>query len=76
MKAPTWAKADAGKRSSSKAARVAALYLCREEIRGMVKTELAAALGVSRQTLDRDLALLAQVAEDIERIKSILAGEQ
>lgn len=42
----------------------------------MVKTELAAALGVSRQTLDRDLALLAQVAEDIERIKSILAGEQ
>ncbi len=57
-----------------KAARLAALLLLRQEGRlpDLPKTEIAAALGISRWTLDRDLATLDQVTADYERFKLAL----
>jgi len=71
--APRWARDTAAERVQHKAARIAALYLMRDRLHAAPKTELAAALGVSRWTLDRDLAALAEVAEHVERITAALA---
>lgn len=71
-KAPRWARATQAERVQHKAARIAALYLLSDRLHAAPKTELAAALGVSRWTLDRDLAALAEVAEHVEHITATL----
>lgn len=74
MNPPDWADRQEQERAPLKAARLAALFRLREEGRfpDLPKTEIAAALGISRWTLDRDLATLDQVAVDYERFRLAL----
>lgn len=74
MNAPDWAERLEQERAPLKAARLAALLRLRAEglLPDLPKTSIAAALGVSRWTLDRDLATLDQVAADYERFKLAL----
>lgn len=80
MNTPDWAARQEQERAAVKAARLAALWLLRGE--GLLpeapKTEVAAALGVSRWTLDRDLATLPDVADHYGRYRAALValGEQ
>ena len=74
-RAPRWARTTAAERVAHKAARIAALYLMRDRLDAAPKTELAAALGVSRWTLDRDLAALPEVAAHVERMTQLLEQE-
>lgn len=71
-RAPRWARTTQAERVEHKAARIAALYLLSGELGGVPKTDLAAALGVSRWTLDRDLAALPDVAAHVERMTALL----
>lgn len=73
-RAPKWAHSRHSAQDISKAARIMALYLMRAEIADVPKTHLAAALGISRWTLDRDLATLPEVEEHIEKIKRMLSA--
>ena len=73
--APKWAKQDR-ERSESKAARIAALYLCRDALGTVVKTDLARSLGISRWTLDRDLAAAGEVGGLIETIIQTIEAER
>lgn len=70
MNAPKWAKGrrQGEKSELSRAARVAALYAIREQMPNAPKTEIAKALGISRWTLDRDLATLAETDANINAI--------
>jgi len=70
-RAPRWAQRTAAERVQEKAARIAALYLV-GDLDSVPKLDLAAALGVSRWTLDRDLAALPEVAAHVERITALL----
>lgn len=74
MNSPAWADRQEQERAPLKAARLAALFLLQQERRfpDLPKTEIAAALGISRWTLDRDLATLDQVAMDYERYRLAL----
>lgn len=74
MNSPAWAGRQEQDRAPLKAARLAALFLLRQEGRfpDLPKTEIAAALGISRWTLDRDLATLEQIAADYERFRVAL----
>lgn len=74
MNAPDWAERQEQERAPLKAARLAALLLLRQEGRfpDLPKTEIAEVLGVSRWTLDRDLATLDLVVADYERFKLAL----
>ena len=71
-RAPAWAQRNAAERVEHKAARIAALYLLVDRLGGLPKTELAAALGISRWTLDRDLAALSEVAVHVQRMTGII----
>lgn len=71
-RAPRWAQRTAAERVEQKAARIAALHLLGGELGDVPKIDLAAALGVSRWTLDRDLAALPEVAAHVERITALL----
>ena len=71
-RAPAWARKTRAERVEHKAARIAALYLLADRLGEMPKTELAAALGISRWTLDRDLAALPEVAAHVERMTAIV----
>lgn len=72
-RAPAWARDTAAERVQHKAARIAALHLLADRLADVPKTELAAALGVSRWTLDRDLAARPEVAAQLARITAALA---
>ena len=74
MNPPPWAERQEQERAPVKAARLAALLHLRAEglLPDTSKTEIADALGVSRWTLDRDLATLDQVTEQYERFKLAL----
>lgn len=74
-RAPKWALDRRSDQDSSKAARIAALYLLREEITDVPKTHLAAALGISRWTLDKDLAALQETAGYMEKMQALLQEE-
>ena len=74
-RAPKWALDRRSDQDSSKAARIAALYLLREEIADVPKTHLAAALGVSRWTLDKDLAAMQETAGYMEQMQALLQEE-
>ena len=71
-RAPAWAQRNAAERVEHKAARIAALHLLADRLSGIPKPELAAALGISRWTLDRDLAALPEVAAHVERMAAIV----
>lgn len=71
-RAPRWARNTADERAEHKSARLAALYLLRDQLGDVPKIELAAALSVSRWTLDRDLAALTEVAAHVQRITALL----
>ena len=60
---PPWAARQEQERSPVKAARLVALLWLREQglLLDASKTEIAEALGVSRWTLDRDMAMLDYV---------------
>lgn len=73
--APAWAQRQQSERAETKAAHLVALMLVRDELDGIVKTRLAAALGISRWTLDRYLASLPEVEERVARIRRALADE-
>src|SRR5690606_39434517 len=66
-KAPRWATRQKAERVELKAARLAALYLLRDELGSTPKTHLAEALGISRWTYDRLLASLPAVDANIDR---------
>ena len=74
MNAPDWAERQEQERAPLKAARLAALLLLRQEGRfpDLPKTEIADALGVSRWTLDRDLAAVDHLVDHYERFKLAL----
>ena len=74
-RAPKWALDRRSEQDSSKAARIAALYLLREEIADVPKTHLAAALGISRWTLDKDLAAMQETAGYMEKMREALQEE-
>jgi len=74
-RAPKWALDRRSEQDSSKAARIAALYLMREEIADVPKTHLAAALGISRWTLDKDLAAMQETAGYMEKMQKALREE-
>lgn len=59
-------------RENTRAARVAALYILAEarQLPDIPKTRLAEGMGISRWTLDKDLATVAEVREIIGRILS------
>ncbi len=74
MNPPEWADRQEQERAPLKAARLAALFQLRAENRfpDLPKTEIAASLGISRWTLDRDLATLDLVAADYKRFRQAL----
>lgn len=72
IKAPKWSTTLVHNRTELKAARMTALYLHRDSLHGIAKTEVAKALGVSRWTLDKDLASLERVAVHIEALEKSL----
>lgn len=72
---PKWPDKRISQQDSSKAARIVALYLMRDRLGNVPKTHLAAALGVSRWTLDRDIAALSEVFEYVEKYKAVLREE-
>jgi predicted DNA-binding transcriptional regulator YafY len=74
MNTPDWAERQEQERAPLKASRLAALFWLRQQnmVPDASKTEIADALGVSRWTLDRDLAALDQVAADYERYRLAL----
>lgn len=75
MKAPTWAKEQREhERSENRAARVAALFILKQEgcLPDVPKKELARRLGISRWTLDRDLSSVPEVEAHINKILSSL----
>lgn len=74
MNTPEWAERQEQERAPLKAARLAALFLLQHEGRlpDLPKTEIADVLGVSRWTLDRDLATLDHVAVYYERFRQAL----
>ena len=74
-RAPKWAVDRRSDQDSSKAARIAALYLLREEIADVPKTHLAGALGISRWTLDKDLAAMQETAGYMEKMQELLQEE-
>lgn len=74
-RAPKWAVDRRSEQDSSKAARIAALYLLSEEIADVPKTHLAAALGISRWTLDKDLAAMQETAGYIKKMQALLQEE-
>ena len=73
--APRWAQSTAAERVQHKAARIAAIYLMRDRLAAAPKTDIAAALGVSRWTLDRDLAALPEVAAQVDIMRKMLEQE-
>lgn len=73
LKAPKWSTDLIHNRSELKAARMTALYLYRQRLTGVSKTQIAKALGVSRWTLDKDLASLNRVDAHIEGFEKSLA---
>ena len=75
MRTPKWAERQEQERAPLKAARLAALLLLKQQGRlpDLPKTEIADALGISRWTLDRDLAAVEHVAADFERFRIALA---
>jgi hypothetical protein len=72
---PKWPAKRISNQDSSKAARIVALYMMRDELGAVPKTHLAAALGISRWTLDRDIAALPEVMEYVEKYRAILQEE-
>lgn len=72
IKAPKWSTKLIHDRAELKAARMTTLYLYRNQLTGIAKTEIAKALGVSRWTLDKDLASLDRVATHIEALEKSL----
>ena len=76
MRTPKWAKRQEQERAPLKAAGLAALLLLKQQGRlpDLPKTEIADALGISRWTLDRDLAAVEHAAAaDFERFRIALA---
>lgn len=75
MKTPRWAVEQEQERAPLKAARLAALLLLKQQgrIPDLPKTQIAEALGISRWTLDRDLATLDIVAAEYKQISAALA---
>ncbi len=74
LKAPKWATTLIYNRAEQKAARMTALYLHRHELTNIPKTEIAKALGVTRWTLDKDLAALDRVATHFETLEKSLSN--
>jgi biotin operon repressor len=72
LKAPKWSINLIHKRTKLKAARMTALYLYRNQLTGITKTNIAKALGVSRWTLDKDLASLSRIGFHIETLEKQL----
>jgi len=71
MRAPKWARYErTHDRSDGRAARVAALYILRNEMPDVSKKDMAQALGISRWTLDRDLSSVPEVEKIIATILS------
>lgn len=77
MQAPKWsAEERSHERSENRAARVAALYILKNEMPAVPKTQIAAALGISRWTLDRDLSSVPEVEQHIQTILSIIQSQE
>lgn len=74
-KAPAWATKQKAERVELKAARLAALYLLRDELGATPKTHLAEALGISRWTYDRLLASLPEVEINIRIVQDRIKQE-
>ena len=72
--APSWAQRQTGERAPAKAARLAALYLLRDELPSIPKVQMAARLGVSRWTYDRLLADVSEVESQIEQVREAIEG--
>ena len=73
MKSPRWATEErTHERSENRAARIAALYMLRDNMPDVPKTAIAAALSISRWTLDRDLSSVAEVDALIQSIQSAI----
>ena len=75
-KAPAWATKQKAERVELKAARLAALYLLRDELGATPKAHLAAALGISRWTYDRLLASLPDVEANLAAVRQAITDEQ
>lgn len=75
---PKWTDARQHERSESRSARVLAIYITQQagEWPDAPKTQIAAALGVSRWTLDRDLASAAELAGRVAEVRAQLAELQ
>lgn len=74
-RAPRWAANRQSDQDTSKAARIAALYLCRNQLTDIPKTHIARAWGISRWTLDRDLAAMAEMQEYVRQLTQLLEEE-
>lgn len=74
-RAPRWAANRQSDQDTSKAARIAALYLSRNQLTDIPKTHIARAWGISRWTLDRDLAAMAEMQEYVRRLTRLLEEE-
>jgi hypothetical protein len=74
---PNWTDARKHERSEGRAARVTALYLLDREgkLPDIPKTELARRLGISRWTLDRDLASVEEVESQMAEIMQAINEE-
>jgi len=75
---PKWTDARKHQRSEGRAARVVALYITQQrgEWPDAPKTRIAAALGITRWTLDRDLASVQELAERVAEFRAQLAELQ
>ena len=71
---PKWTDARQNQRSEGRAARVTALYLLSKDgkLPDIPKTQLAKRLGISRWTLDRDLASVDEVDGQIEEVLKLI----
>lgn len=65
LKSPKWATNEMSQQDEMKAARIVALYFYLDRLVDMPKKDIAAALGISRWTLDRDLASLMRAREHV-----------
>ena len=73
--APRWAQDLRTEQDAGKGARLAALHLLGARLAHVPKTHIAEALGVSRWTLDRDLAALPDVERYVKQMMGVLEIE-
>lgn len=72
MIAPRWSRDQIHDRGELKAARMVAILQMQDRLTGIPKVRIAAALGVGRHTLDRDLASLDRIAAKAADLTKLL----